>query len=173
MPATSVLWPRNGVYMGLPNPPKMAPPQCTRFSLQDWPAHPQACNCLFSSRRTCTAPLVAADWARACVQLPVLAGATWPCAWLLPCTGPAPQRRPFQLQRRAGGNQAWQERSPAMLPLLCPSPQECGRHVRGCLVVAAQGAQRKVKCLGATAYLLSALGKIYLYSPSSRADASK
>jgi hypothetical protein len=30
-------------------------------------------------------------------RLPVLAEATWPCAWLLPCTGSAPRHRPFQL----------------------------------------------------------------------------
>ena len=62
-------------------------------------------------------------------RLPVLAGATWPCAWLLQCTGSAPRCRPFQLQRRAGGDQAWQERSPATLPLLRPSPRQRGQAV--------------------------------------------
>jgi hypothetical protein len=92
-----------------------------------WPAHPQACKCLCSSRRTCTAPLVVADRALACARLPVLAGATWPCAWFPPCAGSAPRCRPFQPQRRAEGNQAWRERSSATLPLLCPSPQQRGR----------------------------------------------
>jgi hypothetical protein len=99
MPVTSVLWPRNGISVGLPfPPPKMVSPQCARFSPQDarerhssrWPAYPQASKCLCSSHHlghARTAPLVAANQACAYAQLPVLAGATWPCAWLLPCTG--------------------------------------------------------------------------------------
>ena len=41
--------------------------------------------------------LVATDQARASARLSVLAGATWPFVWLLPCAGSAPRRRPFQL----------------------------------------------------------------------------
>jgi hypothetical protein len=44
-----------------------------------------------------TAPLVAADQPCTSARLLVLAGATWPCAWLLPCTSSLPRRCPFQL----------------------------------------------------------------------------
>jgi hypothetical protein len=70
-----------------------------------WPAHRQACKCLCSSSylgRASTAPLVAANQARASARLPVLVGATWPYAWLLPCAGLAPRCRPFQLQGELG-----------------------------------------------------------------------
>ena len=53
-------------------------------------AHPQACKCLCSSSHlghARTAPLVAASQARASARLPVLPVATWPRAWLLPCSG--------------------------------------------------------------------------------------
>jgi hypothetical protein len=45
---------------------------------------------------------MAANQACASARLPVLVGATSPYAWLLPCAGLVPRRRPFQLQGELG-----------------------------------------------------------------------
>ena len=50
-----------------------------------------------SSHLSPTASLGAIDQARASARLFVLAGVSWPFAWLLPCAGSAPRSRPFQL----------------------------------------------------------------------------
>ena len=105
-----------------------------------WSAHLQTCKCSCASSgyfgRFFTALLMVANQALSCAQLPVFAGATWPCAWLLPCMGSAPRRRPFRLQKRWG--------QPSMVGALAchatPVLSECSatwsggfRHVRRCV----------------------------------------
>ena len=127
MPTISVLRPRNGGSVGLLDPSMVIPLPCAGPSPQvaqerhssRWPAHPQACKCLCPSRysgRARMAPFAVANQARARPQLPVLAGATWSCAWLLPYTGSVPRPRPSQFQDRAVGNRAWEERFPSTPP---------------------------------------------------------
>ena len=131
--------------------------------------------CLCSSShlgRARTAHIVAADQARACARLPVLAGATWSCAWLLPaCAGSAPRHHPL------ASNYKGELGQPSMAGALsCHAPpaspesstmwssgrtKRAGRcaascrsgstplpglsRVRGCRVVAGQRAKRKMK----------------------------
>ena len=95
-----------------------------------WLSHPQACKCPCPSRRSGyarIAPFAVVNQARARSRLPVFARATGSCAWLLPCTGLVPRRRPPQQQIRAGEKRAWQERFPSTLPLLRPAPRQHGQ----------------------------------------------
>jgi hypothetical protein len=131
MPTTSVLcqWPRNEISVGLPNPPKMAPPQCTRFSPQDAqerhssrrPAHPQACKCLCSSRH------LGRSSSRGGRSGPRLCSVACPrggyLALRLASTlhGFGASMSPVSTAKVSWGNRAWQERSPAMLPALSES----------------------------------------------------
>jgi hypothetical protein len=66
-----------------------------------WPPRPQVHKCLCLSRcsdRTHTVLLAATSQARACTRLPDLAGAIWPCAWLLPSTSAVHRLSPPQLK---------------------------------------------------------------------------
>jgi hypothetical protein len=183
------------VYQTLPRCPT---PQDTQEQLSSrWPAHPQACKYLCSSRRTCTAPLVVADRARACARLPVLAG---PLGLALGFYRARVRRLDVahfnckdELRATKHGGSALRPYSPCFARVLSNVVgrlQACGTL---CDIVSlrlhsfaglksrsrmsgrgsTRGKEENEKIFGATACSLSALGKIIFCSPSSRADASK
>ena len=104
IPATSVLWPRNGTKSSQfsRRPGALLKMTGSPSGLQ-MPA-------LFNTFRPLSYGAshhsMAANQARACPRLPVLTGATWPCAWLLPCTGPAPRCCPFDDKDKLGATGA-------------------------------------------------------------------
>ncbi|KAF8501093.1 hypothetical protein F5888DRAFT_1334090 [Russula emetica] len=180
MPATLVLWPRNGV--GLPNRPKMAPPQCTRFSPQDG-------QLTLRLASACALQVIWVALVRHLSWQPIRPALVLGC---LSSRGPLGlalgfyRARVRRLDVAHFCNQAWQERSPATFPCFARVLSNVVRRLRACgtlcgivslglqiafKVTAAQGANRKMKRFWGDSLLavsLSALGKINFCSPSSR-----